>query len=125
MSASNASTVDLAVLGGGIVGLSVAWRARALGMSVVLFERDELGRGATHVAAGMLAPVAEVEFGEAGRRVLEVGVRSACMWPDFAAALERTSGIDVGLRRTGTLVVARDDDEARELERQLTFRESL
>jgi glycine oxidase len=125
MNASNASPVDLAVLGGGIVGLSVAWRARLAGMSVLLLERDELGGGATHVAAGMLAPVAEVEFGEAGRRVLELGMRSAGMWPDFAKELERASGIDVGLRRTGTLVVARDDDEARELERRLAFRESL
>jgi glycine oxidase len=125
MDAISEATVDLAVLGGGIVGLSVAWRARLLGMSVVLLERDELGGGATHAAAGMLAPVAEAEFGEVGRRVLELGVRSAGMWPDFAAELERASGIDVGLRRTGTLVVARDDDEARELERQLVFRESL
>ena len=125
MSANNASPVDLAVLGGGIVGLSVAWRARLLGMSVLLLEHDELGGGATHVAAGMLAPVAEVEFGEAGRHVLELGMRSAGMWPDFAAELEQASGIDIGLRRTGTLVVARDDDEARELERQLAFRESL
>jgi len=119
------SKVDLAVLGGGIVGLSVAWRASLAGMSVLLLERDGLGGGATHVAAGMLAPVAEAEFGEAGRRALELGVRSAGMWPDFAAQLEQASGVDVGLRRTGTLVVARDDDEARELERQLAFRESL
>jgi glycine oxidase len=125
MSTTRKSTVDLAVLGGGIVGLSVAWRARLSGMSVVLLERERLGGGATHVAAGMLAPVAEVEFGEAGRRVLELGVRSAGMWSDFAAELEQASGIELGLRRTGTLVVARDDDEARELERQLAFRESL
>ena len=94
-------------------------------MSVVLLERGQLGGGATHVAAGMLAPVAEVEFGEAGRRVLELGVRSAGMWADFAAELEQASDIDVELRRVGTLMVARDDDEARELERQLAFRESL
>jgi glycine oxidase len=119
------STVDLAILGGGIIGLSVAWRARAQGMSVVLLERGRIGSGATHVAAGMLAPVAEVEFGEEGRRVLELGLRSAEMWPGFAEELERAAGIGVGLRRTGTLVVARDDDEARELERQLAFRESL
>src|ERR1700722_1738810 len=125
MSASNAPTVDLAVLGGGVIGLSVAWRARLSGMSVVLLERDELGGGATHVAAGMLAPVAEVEFGEVGRRGLELGVRSVGMWPVFAQALELAPGIDVGLCRTGTLVVARDDDEARELERQLAFRDSL
>ncbi|HEX4838030.1 MAG TPA: FAD-dependent oxidoreductase, partial [Solirubrobacteraceae bacterium] len=108
MSADNSSTVDLAVLGGGIIGLSVAWRARARGLSVAVLEREEIGAGASHVAAGMLAPVAEVEFGEAGRRVLELGLRSAQMWPSFAAELEQASGIDVGLSRTGTLVVARD-----------------
>jgi glycine oxidase len=125
MGATNSSTVDLAIVGGGIVGLSVAWRARGRGMSVAVLERDALGAGATHAAAGMLAPVAEVEFGETGRRVLDLGMRSARMWPAFAAELEQASGIDVGLRRAGTLVVARDDDEARELERQLAFRESL
>jgi glycine oxidase len=125
VSATSESTVDLAILGGGIVGLSVAWRARGSGMSVVVLERDELGGGATNVAAGMLAPVAEVEFGKAGRRVLDLGVRSASMWPAFASELERDSGIDVRLRRTGTLVVARDEDEARELDRQLAFRKSL
>ncbi len=115
----------MVVLGGGIVGLSVAWRARALGMSVTVLERGSLGAGATYVAAGMLAPVAEVEFGEAGQRVLELGMRSAAMWPSFAEQLERDSGVEVGLRKTGTLVVARDEDEARELERQLAFRETL
>ncbi len=115
----------MAVVGGGIVGLSVAWRACARGMSVAVLERDELGGAATHVAAGMLAPVAEVEFGESGRGALELGVRSAGMWPSFAEELQRASGIDVRLRRGGTLVVARDEDEARELERQLAFRESL
>jgi glycine oxidase len=40
----------------------------------------------------MLAPVAEVEFGEAGRRMLELGLRSAEMWPAFAAELEAIAG---------------------------------
>jgi glycine oxidase len=125
MSASNSSKVDLAILGGGIVGLSVAWRARARGMSVTVLERGRIGSGATYVAAGMLAPVAEVEFGEAGRRMLELGMCSARMWPAFAAELEQASAMCVGLQRSGTLVVARDEDEARELERQLAFRRSL
>jgi glycine oxidase len=47
------------------------------------------------------------------------------MWGAFAAELQSASGVDVGLRKTGTLVVARDEDEARELERQFAFRESL
>jgi glycine oxidase len=116
---------DLIVVGGGVVGLSIAWRARAKGLSVTLLERGEIGMGTSHVAAGMLAPVAEVEFGEAGQAALELGLRSAEMWPGFAAELKRVSGEDVGLLRTGTLVLARDEDETRELERQIAFRDSL
>ena len=119
------SPVDVAIVGGGVIGLAVAWRARAKGLSVTVIERGELGRGTSYVAAGMLAPVAEVEFGEAGRAALDLGLRSAELWPNFAVELERASGADVGLRRTGTLVLARDEDEARELERQIAFRESL
>ncbi len=123
---SPAQTVDVAVVGGGIVGLAVAWRARQRGLSVVVCERGAIGAdGASRVAAGMLAPVSEVEFGEAGRRVLELGLRSARMWQDFADELREAAGLDVGLRQSGTLVVARDEDEARELERQLALRESL
>ncbi len=123
---ANAPAPDLAVVGGGVIGLAVAWRARLRGLSVVLLERGAVGgECASVVAAGMLAPVSEVEFGDAGRRVLELGLRSAQLWPDFAAELEQAAGIAVGLRRGGTLVVARDEDEARELERQFAFRESL
>jgi glycine oxidase len=116
---------DVLVIGGGVIGLSLAWRARERGMSVTVLERDTLGSGTSRVAAGMLAPVAEAEFGEAGRRVLELGLRSAELWPAFAEQLQAASGIDVGLLRTGTLLLARDEDEARELERQVAFREGL
>jgi len=119
------SRVDVAIVGGGVIGLAVAWRARAKGLSVTVLERNAVGRGTSYVAAGMLAPVAEVEFGAAGRAMLELGLRSAQMWPEFAAELERCSGEEVGLLRTGTLVLARDEDEARELERQIAWRDSL
>jgi glycine oxidase len=123
---SDAPAVDLAVVGGGIIGLAVAWRARRRGLEVVVLERGAIGEEcATGVAAGMLAPVSEVEFGEAGRRVLELGLRSARMWPSFAAELQEAAGVEVGLRESGTLLLARDEDEARELERRLAFRESL
>jgi glycine oxidase len=117
--------VDVAVVGGGIVGLAVAWRAAQVGMSVTVLERDLPGQAASHVAAGMLAPVAEVEFGNAGRQLLALGLRSAAMWPAFASQLETSTGVSVGLVQTGTLLAARDDDDARELERQLAFRQSL
>ena len=122
---SDPSSPELIVVGGGVIGLSIAWRARERGMSVTVLERGVTGRGTSHVAAGMLAPVAEVEFGEAGRRILELALRSAELWPAFAADLEAAAGARVGLMRTGTLLVARDEDEARELERQIAFRDSL
>ncbi len=116
---------DVLVVGAGIIGLAVAWRARGRGLSVTVIERGRAGEGTSRVAAGMLAPVAEVEFGEAGRRVLALGLRSAEMWPSFAAELAREAAAPVKLLETGTLLLARDEDEAEELERQLDFRRSL
>jgi glycine oxidase len=122
---SGKARAEVLVVGGGIIGLAVAWRASERGMSVTVLERETTGGGTSRVAAGMLAPVAEVEFGEAGRRVLELGLRSAERWPAFATELEAAAEMAVGLMRTGTLLLARDEDEARELERQLAFRDSL
>src|SRR5438128_8856181 len=116
---------DLIVIGGGVIGLSVAWRARERGLAVSVLERELAGGGTSRVAAGMLAPVAEVEFGEAGGRVLDLGLCSADLWPAFASELEAAAEREVGLLRTGTLLLARDSDEARELERQIAFRDSL
>jgi glycine oxidase len=116
---------DLLVIGGGVIGLAIAWRAREHGFSVTVLERDATGDGASRVAAGMLAPVAEAEFGEDGRRLLELGLRSAALWPAFAERLQAAGGQDVGYLRSGTLLLARDEDEARELDRQIVFRESL
>jgi glycine oxidase len=116
---------DVVIAGGGVIGMAIAWRVRQRGMKVTVLERDTAGQATSSVAAGMLAPVVEVEFGDAGRRLLELGLRSAEMWSAFASELEADSGASVGLMGTGTLLVARDDDDARELERQLAFRRSL
>ena len=111
----------MAVAGGGLIGLACAWRAARSGLRVVVLDAGE--PGAWEVAAGMLAPVAEAEFGE--RALLELGLRSAAAYEDFCAELAEASGRDPGLRRTGTLIVARDGDEAEALERLLAFRRSL
>jgi glycine oxidase len=123
--ANRSDHADVLVVGGGIVGLAVAWRARQRGISVTLLERGQIGEGASRVAAGMLAPVSEVEFGAGGRRLLALGLRSAELWPRFAAELEAASDRRVGLSESGALLVAPDEDEARELERQIELRESL
>ena len=117
------ATPDVVVIGGGVIGLAIAWRAAQRGLAVRLIERAELGSGASHVAAGMLAPVTEADPGELA--LLELGLRSAAAWPAFAAELAEASGIDPGLRRCGALVVARDADEAEALERELDLRREL
>jgi len=123
--ARHTQTVDVAVVGGGVIGLAVAWRAQTLGLSVLLLERAELAAAASHVAAGMLAPVSEVEFGEAGRRLLHLGLASSRRWSQWAAQLADASGQPVDVRTSGALVVARDRDEAEALEREITLRDTL
>ncbi len=114
------STYDLAVAGGGAIGLACAWRAAQRGLRTVVVDAGE--PGAWQVAAGMLAPVAESDFGDAP--LVELGLRAARAFPGFAAELGE-SGIDPGYRPTGTLVVARDRDEAEALDRMLAFRREL
>ena len=117
------ATTDVAVIGGGVIGLAIAWRAAQHGHRVCVLERGELGAGASRVAAGMLAPVTEADAGELA--LLALGLRSARAWPDFAAELEQAAGADPGLRRSGALVVARDRDEAEALDRELALRVEL
>src|SRR5215217_3268404 len=112
---------DVAVVGGGVIGLAVAWRAARRGMRTLVLDAGEAG--AWQYAAGMLAPVTEAEFGEDA--LLALGLRAAAGFPGFCAELAEAAGCDPGLRRTGTLVVARDPDEAEELERLLQYRRSL
>jgi glycine oxidase len=111
------STYDLAVAGGGAIGLACAWRAAGRGLRTIVLDAGD--PGAWQVAAGMLAPVAEAQIGDAA--AVELGLRAARGFGDFCAEL----GEDVGHRTTGTLLVARDRDEAEALERELTFRREL
>ncbi|MCK9869914.1 FAD-dependent oxidoreductase [Nocardiopsis dassonvillei] len=96
------------VVGGGLVGRVTAWRAAQRGLSVTLVESDP-ARAASTVAAGMLTPATEAAFGE--EPLMELGIRSARMYADFVAELEEASGLDVGHRATGTLLVAFDRDD--------------
>jgi glycine oxidase len=91
------------------------------GLSVLVLDRGELGAGTSRVAAGMLAPVAEADASE--RALLALGLQSAQRWPAFATELVEVSGIDVGYRTCGTLMLARDRDEAEALERERDLRE--
>ena len=121
MSHPTAPTPDVAVIGGGVIGLSVAWRAAARGLRVVVLERERIGRGTSWYAAGMLAPIAEIAPGE--EPLLALGLRSAALYPGFVSELVDAAGVDsVGYTTCGTLLVARDGDEAEALEREHALR---
>jgi glycine oxidase len=109
------------VVGAGAIGLAVGWRARAAGLSVAVLDRAAAAHGASHVAAGMLAPVSEVIASE--EPLLELGLTSARGYPDFVAELAAAAGMpELGITRCGTMLVARDDDDAAALERELELR---
>ena len=117
------SSFDVAIVGGGAIGLSIAWRAAQRGLRVVLLERGELGGGTSCVAAGMLAPVSEASLTE--QAVLQLGLASVQRYPDMVAELWSEAGSDPGYLPCGTLVLARDRDEAEALERELELRRRL
>jgi glycine oxidase len=108
------------VVGAGLIGLACAWRARQRGLSVLVIDRATApGAGASHAAAGMLAPVTEADFGE--ERLLAVNLSARERWPAFAAELEEHTGRPTGYRETGALVVAADRDDAEALRRLHEF----
>lgn len=102
-------SAQIAVVGGGVIGLSVAWRLASAGRSVTLID-PEPASGASWVAGGMLAPVAEAWPGEEG--LLGIGSASLERWPSFADEL----GAGAALRTDGTVVAGVDGADARELE---------
>ncbi|MFG3289992.1 glycine oxidase ThiO [Streptomyces sp. NPDC048179] len=101
-------TSDVLVIGGGVIGLVTAWRAAQRGLATAVVDPDP-GGGAAQVAAGMLAAVTELHYGE--QTLLGLNLASARRYPDFAAELTELTGHDLGYRRCGTLAVALDADD--------------
>jgi glycine oxidase len=114
---------DVLVVGGGVIGLSCAWRLAQRGARVAVLERGEPGGGATRVAAGMLAPVGELTFGEP--ELLELTLAAAKLYPKFVAELEAATGESTGFEPFGALHVALDRDEAAQLRRVHDLQRSL
>jgi glycine oxidase len=105
------------------MGLGIAWRLAQVGCQVTVYDRDEVGRGASWAAAGMLAAAVETEPGE--EELLVLTLESQRMWPGFARELEAASGISVGYREEGTMVVALNRDDAEQLRFTYQFQKSL
>jgi glycine oxidase len=120
---SDKGTYDVIVVGGGAIGLCCAWRLARDGARTVVLDRAEPPAGATRVAAGMLAPIGELAFGEP--ELLRMTIAAAEIYPDFVAELEAASEMSSGYARHGALHIALDRDEAAELRRVHDLQRSL
>ncbi|MBV9550239.1 MAG: FAD-dependent oxidoreductase, partial [Alphaproteobacteria bacterium] len=91
------------IVGAGVAGLGIGWRLAQAGVNTTILERGEPGMGASFAAAGMIAATAEMA--DAPPAELAFAGRSRRLWPAFADELETASGIAVGYRRNGALMV--------------------
>ena len=106
------SRVSIAVIGGGVIGLSLAWRLAQGGADVTLFDAGARDVGGTWAAAGMLAP--HLESRELPASLVAFNQDSAGLWPAFANELEGNTGIEIGCRREGSLLIdpePQDEDQ--------------
>ena len=104
-------TYDVIIVGGGIIGCSIARRLSTEKLSVLMIERGSVGCEASRAAAGMLSPQAEAH---SSGPFFELCLKSRQMYPAFAASVSDASGIDVEYRDEGTLCVVVDDDDQHE-----------
>jgi len=113
---------DIAVIGGGLLGRCLAWRASKAGVRVVLYDAasSEGEDSAAWVAAGMIAPTAESI--DADEQIVSMGRHSLTLWPQWLAQLP----LPVFYRDSGTLLLwhRQDSDEARRVARMLTPRDT-
>jgi glycine oxidase len=115
----NNETADVIIIGGGVIGLSVA-RALALrGVSdVLLLDRAGFGGESSSAAGGMLAPQAEADCADA---FFQLACQSRDSYPVFAASLLEETGTDIELDTSGTLYLAFSEVDERELERRFEW----
>jgi glycine oxidase len=93
-------TWDVIVIGGGIIGLSLAIELRKRGGEILVVERGQPGREASHAAGGMLVDCSL----ETPAPLQPLALASARMYPDFAQELQLESGVNVDLRDNGAIV---------------------
>lgn len=102
---------DVLIVGAGVMGYGLAWRLAQSGRRVVLIDRGSPGGEASGAAAGILA--AQIE-GRESPALLALALASRALYPTWAAALQDQTGLDIGLRRCGVLMLAGTDPRVRD-----------
>lgn len=109
---------DIAVVGGGVIGLTIAWALARRGRRVAIIDAGAERPAATHAAAGMLAPSFEREAGAMNSALYDFSRRSLKRWASFAVDLQAASGAAIDYRADGALGVAFTDPDAQSLREQ-------
>ena len=111
------------IVGGGAIGLAIGWRLARAGLAVALFDRDRVGHSASWASAGMLSPLAEVQFEE--EDLLHLGLKGLSVYPEFVGELEAETGCCVGYRRDGVLIVGITQDDLEYLKFRFRYQRDL
>ena len=111
------------IIGGGVIGLGIAWRLAQAGEPVLLLDKGEAGHEASWAAAGMLAPISEIHFQE--DQNLQLGLESLERYPAFVHDLEAAAGMPVGYRKEGGLAISLQADETAELKHLFEYQQNL
>lgn len=105
---------DVLIIGGGVIGLSIARELSRMGMErISVVDRGRIGSGASWAAAGMLSPNAECEEIDDFYRFCD---ESRLVFPELASRILAETGIDIELDQTGTIYTAFSDDDLKHLE---------
>ncbi|MBO0722852.1 MAG: glycine oxidase ThiO [Blastocatellia bacterium] len=111
---------DAIIIGGGVIGCSIAWRLSQAGMRALVVERGAIGREASWAAGGILSPLAEADRADA---FFDLCAASRSLYAEFAHELREATGIDIEYRSEGTIYLALTDDDEEELEIRLRWQQ--
>ena len=105
---------DIAIIGGGIIGLSIACEMAEKGKKVILLEKNKIGMEASWAAAGTLEPIWNAD--DDGDELLQMKINSEKMWYGFAQKLQNETNIDVEYNSSGGILIAMNGEEMTQLE---------
>lgn len=115
------NSFDVAIIGGGINGSSIAYQLSKMGRKVIILEKERLACQASSAAAGMLAAQAEIEH---DGPLFQLALKSQAMFSDLSSELYEYTGIDIEFLNTGMFKIAETEEIALELKKQVSFQQN-